>query len=603
MSRRIDITNRVRVVEVQNFDRKTVEIIKRGRQGATGTIAAPAIVGPATETVYSIGSGGDYPDLASAWDDLRTYVNGHFGLKFISPITGGLALRGADMSNVRLFADPTIYPKLAVSAISKTNPCVITTSSAHGLTTGQRVVMSHPGRGGNATDAHQVCGVSATITVLSSTTFSLTGVDSTSWGTYGGSGCKAIVPVPKHSSFTGVALTSDFHTTSAHGSNIFLTGVRSNLPTWDFIFDAYHATDISSAVVMLDGRFRTEYDAGIIRAGCIGLSMQNTMPNLMGSVWSLNGSCGVKIEQASGGTALQSSQFYSNMMDAVTAAVGNDESDCHCSRASIVHLQDAQFNKSQGEYALSVHRTLVNISSFGIDGAAVNGLKLLAGATVLGVGGYIANCGKWGVDSLSSGDRLSAGQLRIVNSAVAAVHITYGMQLDIVGGDISGSNGGAGPDIIMDDGAAGSRLSLYNVTTSHGSGNPDIQDIQGFTGFNTTSRLGVCYGPGSPGQTNSSNTLMIASDAITIPPSGAVRVFRVDTEASAATDNLATINGGFEDQVIILRVVSGTRKVTVKDGTGNIRTAGDVLLNVQNDTIMLMYNGNVWVQVGGSING
>ena len=90
--------------------------------------------------------------------------------------------------------------------------------------------------------------------------------------------------------------------------------------------------------------------------------------------------------------------------------------------------------------------------------------------------------------------------------------------------------------------------------------------------------------------------LTIASDAITVSKS----YHRVDTEAAAATDNLATINGGVTGLVVTLATVNSSRDVTVKHGTGNIllNSSADFTLTNVADTITLIYNGANWVEIG-----
>ncbi len=82
-------------------------------------------------------------------------------------------------------------------------------------------------------------------------------------------------------------------------------------------------------------------------------------------------------------------------------------------------------------------------------------------------------------------------------------------------------------------------------------------------------------------------TLTIASGAITLLGDFDA-VILVDTEASAATDDLDTINGLREGQTVTLQAADGARTVVVKDTTGNLRTAGDHSLDAAADTITLM---------------
>jgi len=97
-------------------------------------------------------------------------------------------------------------------------------------------------------------------------------------------------------------------------------------------------------------------------------------------------------------------------------------------------------------------------------------------------------------------------------------------------------------------------------------------------------------------------TVTIAGDAITYVNS----YCNVATEGGAASDNLATINGGRIGSVLVLRVALQAQPVTVKHGTGNIWLTGksDFTLNSNKD-ILVLFNtdGSTWVQIGGGDNG
>lgn len=87
---------------------------------------------------------------------------------------------------------------------------------------------------------------------------------------------------------------------------------------------------------------------------------------------------------------------------------------------------------------------------------------------------------------------------------------------------------------------------------------------------------------------------------------GAITVFAdwhwVDTEGAAATDDLDTINGGYEGRRILLFASNNGRDVVLKDGTGNLRLAGDFTLTHTEDCIELMFRGTTWVEVSRSDN-
>lgn len=98
----------------------------------------------------------------------------------------------------------------------------------------------------------------------------------------------------------------------------------------------------------------------------------------------------------------------------------------------------------------------------------------------------------------------------------------------------------------------------------------------------------------------------IAAGVITIPHQR-ISVARVNTEASAATDDLDTITAGIVDgQTVTLKTTSNSRDVVVKHGTGNIRLAGgvDFTLALINARITLQWDSgvNFWCEVSRSNN-
>jgi len=84
--------------------------------------------------------------------------------------------------------------------------------------------------------------------------------------------------------------------------------------------------------------------------------------------------------------------------------------------------------------------------------------------------------------------------------------------------------------------------------------------------------------------------LTIASGAITKTQS----FHKIDTEGDAASDDLDTINGGSEGEVQVIRCVSSARVIRVKNGTGNIEMATDVLLDETGKMLTLIYDGTNW---------
>lgn len=96
------------------------------------------------------------------------------------------------------------------------------------------------------------------------------------------------------------------------------------------------------------------------------------------------------------------------------------------------------------------------------------------------------------------------------------------------------------------------------------------------------------------------STLTIASGVVT-----ATRSFHLIAGEGGSADDLVTINGGADGQLLVLRAASDSVTITVKS-TGNIVTAGsDVTLDNQNDTVTLIYDSALvkWIELARSNNG
>lgn len=88
--------------------------------------------------------------------------------------------------------------------------------------------------------------------------------------------------------------------------------------------------------------------------------------------------------------------------------------------------------------------------------------------------------------------------------------------------------------------------------------------------------------------------LTISAGIVTIGPN--FSYFSIDTEAAAASDNLDTISGANEGDLIFVKAANAARTVVVKDGTGNIKTSGGVDLSLDNsdDLVVLHFDGTSW---------
>lgn len=138
--------------------------------------------------------------------------------------------------------------------------------------------------------------------------------------------------------------------------------------------------------------------------------------------------------------------------------------------------------------------------------------------------------------------------------------------------------------------------------TAHGAIFVNGVTNQGKTIFRDNSVEGTTMFPSSGGASYSTvHEVTIATGAVTINLNdGAVLI---DTESDAATDDLDTINGTQDGQIITCRAISSARDVVFKDGTGNMRLAGDFTANNLEDTITLRNSNGTLYEMSRSDNG
>ena len=74
----------------------------------------------------------------------------------------------------------------------------------------------------------------------------------------------------------------------------------------------------------------------------------------------------------------------------------------------------------------------------------------------------------------------------------------------------------------------------------------------------------------------------------------------VDTEADAATDDLVTINGGAEGEILLIRPSNSARTVVLKHNSGNIWSPHgmDLSLEDADSYALLAYSGSKWCIIG-----
>lgn len=101
----------------------------------------------------------------------------------------------------------------------------------------------------------------------------------------------------------------------------------------------------------------------------------------------------------------------------------------------------------------------------------------------------------------------------------------------------------------------------------------------------------VCLNPNSlPMLSGSSTSLTVATGVVTLTNNSSS--YTLDTEGAAATDDLDTISGGQDGQIIICSLVNASRVVTFKDGTGNLALANNLNFspNSLENSIVLRYD-------------
>lgn len=96
-----------------------------------------------------------------------------------------------------------------------------------------------------------------------------------------------------------------------------------------------------------------------------------------------------------------------------------------------------------------------------------------------------------------------------------------------------------------------------------------------------------------------SQNLTIASGQITPTQS-----YIIVTGEGGVADDLTSIHGAIQGDVIFVRIIDGGATVTLKDGVGNLAMAGDFALTSSEDSIMFICKSlGVWNEVSRSNNG
>lgn len=112
------------------------------------------------------------------------------------------------------------------------------------------------------------------------------------------------------------------------------------------------------------------------------------------------------------------------------------------------------------------------------------------------------------------------------------------------------------------------------------------------------------FGTGNVGAPSNATTPSLAQTiaAGVVTGNNATRFATLDTEGAGASDDLDTFNGTVAGQAVTICAANSARTVVVKDGTGNLRLAGDCSLDDVGDTISLISTGTLLYETGRSNN-
>ena len=96
------------------------------------------------------------------------------------------------------------------------------------------------------------------------------------------------------------------------------------------------------------------------------------------------------------------------------------------------------------------------------------------------------------------------------------------------------------------------------------------------------------------------SALTIATGAITVTSTK----HSIRTQGAVGSDDLDTINGGEEGQLLVINAGSNVETVAVKDGTGNLSLSADFSMTHSEDRLVLIYDNaaTLWVELSRSDN-
>lgn len=375
------------------------------------------------------------------------------------------------------------------------------------------------------------------------------------------------------------------------------------------VFNRIHnwVTDKGNSVPITASRMDTEMDGfatGL--SNCLTKDGQTTATQSI--PFALGATFGATIAPtASDGAALGSAtKHFSDLFLALGGVINWNNGD-----VTITHAANAlAFGGAANGYTFSAV-----ISPAASDGAALGSSTLMWSDLFL-ASGAVVNWNNGDVTLTHSADTLAfAGGTAYNYDAVVTVTNTQSGSATISGFVIDRNS--ASPDVSdfigrlvyqgrSSTGVTVSYAEIDSQITDHTNGSEDARIIHrvrvagSMTDRLTIDQTGVkasgLFGFGAP------TSVTIASDAITVTSSHVI----VDTESAAASDNLLTINGGADGDILVLRSANSARDVVVTATSGNIDMAGgaNFTLATVRDRLTLMYEGTAsrWREISRSTN-
>lgn len=216
------------------------------------------------------------------------------------------------------------------------------------------------------------------------------------------------------------------------------------------------------------------------------------------------------------------------------------------------------------------------------------------------------------------GGNAEANTWSIDNSATALNNMVYGFSLTGVGNNLGTLQALTSNQLRLTDNIKGANavtsVTFKNSTfveliaDTAGTGTKDFaietNGVQRYRTFNGTStfsdemvfeddievqgKLGI-----------DDDVLVVTSGSNDITPTTSF----VELDCSGATCNLDTINGGRAGDILYIHSrAAPARTPTIRDGVGNIQTAGNLVFSNTNETIQLIFDGTNWLEVSRSLN-